>query len=364
MNNIEHMEEIEEENPDEITEEDVSEDVSEEETIADKLNKLRATKADIKAAIIEKGQNVPDDDAFSTYGDKIRAIQSGLDTSDATAAAGDILSGKTAYVGGEKVTGTIASKGSGDLSASGKTVTVPAGHYPSQVSKSVATATQATPSISVSSAGLITASATQSAGYVSSGTRSATYQLTTQSGKTVTPGTSLQTAVSSGRYTTGAVYVAGDTNLKAENIKSGVSIFGVAGTLEAGGTGLKVLAQGSIQGTNSNTLTLNYGKTLDPKKIRVVYLDSSIVPRNVSYSAGRMINCETYLLAGPSTLLANVGTVFFPSGEASIDTCSPDENKYDSILCTATKCTITAYVAHHFVKNANYPYDWYILGDE
>ena len=94
----------------------------------------------------------------------------------------------------------------------------------------IATATQATPSISVSSSGLITASATQSAGYVSSGTTSATKQLTTQASKTVTPGTSNQTAVASGRYTTGTVTVSGDTNLVAGNIKSGTSIFGVTGT--------------------------------------------------------------------------------------------------------------------------------------
>lgn len=52
-----------------------------------------------------------------------------------------------------------------------------------------------------------------------------------QAGKTITPGTTNQTAVASGRYTTGAVTVKGDANLKAQNIKSGVSIFGVNGTL-------------------------------------------------------------------------------------------------------------------------------------
>ena len=70
------------------------------------------------------------------------------------------------------------------------------------------TATQATPSVSVSSSGLITASATQTAGYVSAGTKSGTKQLTTQAAKTITPSTSSQTAVASGVYTTGVVTVA------------------------------------------------------------------------------------------------------------------------------------------------------------
>lgn len=99
----------------------------------------------------------------------------------------------------------------------------------------VKTATQATPSISVSSDGLITASATQTEGYVSAGTNSKTKQLTTQAAKTVTPTTSNQTAVAKGRYTTGAVTVKGDANLIPENIKSGVSIFGVTGAYEGSG---------------------------------------------------------------------------------------------------------------------------------
>lgn len=75
------------------------------------------------------------------------------------------------------------------------------------VEGSMPTATQATPGITVSSGGLITASATQSAGYVTAGTKSATKQLTIQAAKTITPSKSTQTAVASGRYTTGAITV-------------------------------------------------------------------------------------------------------------------------------------------------------------
>lgn len=98
------------------------------------------------------------------------------------------------------------------------------------------TATQATPSISVSSGGLITASATQSAGYVAAGTKSATKQLTVQAAQTITPGTADKT-IASGRYLTGTQTIKGDSNLLASNIKSGVSIFGVDGTFEGSGGG-------------------------------------------------------------------------------------------------------------------------------
>ena len=47
-------------------------------TTADKLNLLLNTKADIKNALIEKGQEVSD--VFSTYPDKIRAIKTGYIT--------------------------------------------------------------------------------------------------------------------------------------------------------------------------------------------------------------------------------------------------------------------------------------------
>ena len=96
---------------------------------------------------------------------------------------------------------------------------------------------QAIPIINIDPSGLITAMATQDSGYVISGTTSSTHQLAFQSAKTIVPNTENQVAVPSGHYTGGDIMVLGDSNLVSENIKSGVNIFGVMGTLEEGSGG-------------------------------------------------------------------------------------------------------------------------------
>lgn len=53
--------------------------------------------------------------------------------------------------------------------------------------------------------------------------------ISSKSAATYTPGTSNQT-ISSGQYLSGTQTISGDSNLKAANIKSGVSIFGVSGS--------------------------------------------------------------------------------------------------------------------------------------
>lgn len=57
-----------------------------------------------------------------------------------------------------------------------------------------------------------------------------------QAAQTITPGTADQT-IAAGKYLTGVQTIKGDANLLPANIKSGVSIFGVAGALEEGSGG-------------------------------------------------------------------------------------------------------------------------------
>lgn len=77
-----------------------------------------------------------------------------------------------------------------------------------KITGTLADVAQATPAITVDAAGKITASATQAAGVVAAGTKSATKQLTVQAAKTVTPSASAQTAVAKGVFTTGIITVA------------------------------------------------------------------------------------------------------------------------------------------------------------
>ena len=185
----------------------------------------------------------------------------------------------------------IARRSSSDLTANGATVTAPAGYYSASASKSVASGS-VVPSIEysgddisvwVENTGLVHVeggySATEypvsTSGWIDSSAFTEveialqnTYQLSTQAAKTVTPTTSSQTAVTAGKYTTGAVTVAAmptgtagtPTATKGTVSNHAVtvtpSVTNTTGYITGGtktGTGVSVSASELVSGTYSVT---------------------------------------------------------------------------------------------------------------
>lgn len=219
------------------------------------------------------------------------------------------------------------------------------------------TATQATPSISVSSSGLITASATQSAGVVSAGTKSATKQLSAQVAKTVTPGTSNQTAVEAGKYTTGAVTVAGDSKLVAGNIKSGVSIFGVTGTYAGSGSSApKLQTKSATPSETAQTVTPDNGydglSSVSVGAISKTYVGSGVTKKsaqtytpgtsNQTIASGQYLN-GTQTIQGDSDLVAgNIKkgvSIFGVTG--TLETASDPVLQSKTVSPSTSKQTVT-----------------------
>ena len=140
---------------------------------------------------------------------------------------------------------------------------------------------QATPSITVSSTGLITASATQSAGYVSAGTKSKTQQLTTKTESDVThnnTGSGLRVVVPAGYYGSSVYKFINSTTLKSENIKKDVTIFGVKGTYE-GSSGIR-------PSNKSNVIVNTYAYTYSDLSIKYVRYDYNGNLVEEAYSLG------------------------------------------------------------------------------
>jgi len=225
----------------------------------------------------------------------------------------------------------------------------------------ITTTTQATPSISVDSSGLITASTTQNTGYVTAGTKSATKQLTTKSATTITPSTANQT-VPSGTYLTGTLTVSGDSDLKAENIKSGVSIFNVLGTFEGNAGGISLDKISAITSgtyipdsdkTSLATVTHNLG-VIPNFCAWTINVDCSSTPISGDIQTGGVIFNKVHKHSSSSTLTYNYHTIYagYSSGQYSYASTKVG----NASRVTKTEFNITA--SSTLPIKAGYKYTW------
>ena len=247
-----------------------------------------------------------------------KTVTAGTSATTATPTSGKYLTSVT-------VNPTPSQSKTATPSTSSQTITPDSGKLLSSVTVD-AMPTGTMMDIAVNQTGLIT-SMIGVGGYLPSLT-SKTRQLTTHSGGVITPGKDSQDVVPIGVYTTGVTTVMGDAQLIPSNIRSGIDIFGVVGTLEAGKSGVD-FGTFTTTSTKQTSMTIAHGLGVIPD---VFYL----VPKSTGFSTGRTVAVKYYLY----NTYPQIEFLYCPTGSYDFTTCSTDING-SNITPTATGIQIT-----------------------
>lgn len=196
-------------------------------------------KNSVASAITDMGQAASGSDTFATLATKIRDI-----SDDANALVGEVLSTKTFYQGGTKKTGTMANRGAGGtVTPSTVNQVKSTGYYSSDITilgdadlvsaniKAGANIFGVAGNVNVvdTSPGTAVAADILSSKVAFVDGAQLTGSMTNRGAYNITPGVS--NIVIPAGYHSGAGVVYGDADLIASNIRSGKTIFNVAGNL-------------------------------------------------------------------------------------------------------------------------------------
>lgn len=233
---------------------------------------------------IQKADNsvtIPTNATFQQLADAIGQIETGVDTSDATVTAGDIIAPKTAYGPEGKIIGTMVNNGAiNQALAVNGTYTIPKGYH--------------------------------------NGSGKVTQSIAIKAAQTYTPGTANQT-IAAQQYLSGVQTILGDPALVASNILNTANIFGVQGAAIAGkrfvsGTVFSGQAQYAFYsraggGNSWYGLTVS-GLTFKPSIIVCMFRDT----RNdgTSYAG------DSYTIYSPITGYVLMFTAYDNSGQTSV----------------------------------------------
>lgn len=244
----------------------------------------------------------------------------GVNTGDATALSNDILSGKTAYVDGQKVTGTMTNRGAvTEYIPTNDTITIPEGYH--------------------------------------NGKGKVVHQVNTKGAQTFVPTTKDQ-KILVGQYLTGTQTIKGDANLVGANIVSGKSIFGVNGSAEKT---IKPM---------SNTLLNIVGDVNSPYKLSSIDSDSNYYFfKNGDSFTGKGFVFEKYSYDGtllssyPLTLKTQFGKLL---GYTKHGYCYINDNNY-FIIENSNKNIVHSQFADNSDRISNFQYvrgAWYLGGEK
>lgn len=299
-------------------------------SIASEITRLQNAKADLKTAIQGKGVAVSVNAKLDQYADLVDAIQQGstmvLQAKSETYNASnvqqtDTIAPDTGYDGLSQVDITINAVQSGSA-------TTPATSITANPSITVNTTTGVI-SATVSTSQNVTPTVVE--GYVESGTSgtitvsgSNTSALSTQSGKTVTPTESEQTAVAANKYTLGAVKVGA---ISSTYVGSGITQRTSSDLQESGA----IITAPSGYYANNATLTVPSGSAVPA---------ATITATSASVTAG--LNLLTFTKTVNNTPQVSEGYISAgTAGDTAISLSAPVTTRTSSDL-TASGATVTA----------------------